>query len=117
MPSNSLKRFWNRVPSKENPANCASRGMPVSKLLSFDLWWKGPEWLSDNSKYNCIVNRSNNFNIIADPEALAALKSNTSTLVITVEDYNPIEYIVNRSSKWTKLVRVVAYMIKFADNY
>ncbi|XP_029174701.1 uncharacterized protein LOC114943277 [Nylanderia fulva] len=36
---------WNHVPSKNNPADCASRGLYASKLVSHPLWWAGPPWL------------------------------------------------------------------------
>ena len=37
---------WKHVISEENPADCASRGIFPSELLTHDLWWKGPPWLS-----------------------------------------------------------------------
>ena len=36
---------WHYVPTHENPADCASRGMMPSKLLNHQLWWEGPLWL------------------------------------------------------------------------
>ena len=38
-------RHWNHVDGKENPADCASRGMFPSELVDHTLWWNGPEWL------------------------------------------------------------------------
>ncbi|XP_015433443.1 PREDICTED: uncharacterized protein LOC107189427 [Dufourea novaeangliae] len=40
--SNSVWRF---VPGKENPADCASRGLSISQLQKHQLWWTGPQWL------------------------------------------------------------------------
>jgi len=40
---------WHHVSSKENPANCASRRLSASMLLSHDLWWNGPTWLKRSS--------------------------------------------------------------------
>ncbi|XP_070170386.1 uncharacterized protein [Polyergus mexicanus] len=40
---------WNHVPSKENPADCASRGLSPAELRDFELWWAGPAWLRSPS--------------------------------------------------------------------
>jgi len=36
---------WKYVPTKQNPADIASRGISVSKLACESLWWNGPEFL------------------------------------------------------------------------
>ena len=33
------------VPTLENPADCASRGLSPSELVEHSLWWEGPPWL------------------------------------------------------------------------
>ena len=40
-----LPNHWRHVNSIENPADCASRGLFPSELVSNELWWKGPKWL------------------------------------------------------------------------
>ena len=37
---------WHHVSSQDNPADCASRGLPPSQLPDFALWWTGPVWLT-----------------------------------------------------------------------
>ena len=37
---------WNHIDGRENPANCASRGILPLELLSHELWWKCSPWLS-----------------------------------------------------------------------
>ena len=37
---------WHHVPTLENPADCASRGLLPGELLDHSLWWNGPSWLS-----------------------------------------------------------------------
>ena len=34
---------WKYVPTEDNPADCASRGLPAADLLNHKLWWNGPE--------------------------------------------------------------------------
>ena len=36
---------WKHVPTQENPADCASRGLTPRELKEHDLWWNGPPWL------------------------------------------------------------------------
>ena len=36
---------WKHVPTLQNPADCASRGMMPQELLAHSLWWEGPSWL------------------------------------------------------------------------
>ena len=36
---------WHYVPTKQNPADCASRGLSARELLEHPLWWHGPPWL------------------------------------------------------------------------
>ena len=41
--------IWRHVPTEDNPTDLASRGGLVSK--ENQLWWSGPEWLSDPRKW------------------------------------------------------------------
>ncbi|XP_018403332.1 PREDICTED: uncharacterized protein LOC108780195 [Cyphomyrmex costatus] len=37
---------WRFVPGKDNPADCASRGLSVHEIEHHSLWWLGPSWLN-----------------------------------------------------------------------
>ncbi|XP_011685200.1 PREDICTED: uncharacterized protein LOC105448376 [Wasmannia auropunctata] len=39
---------WHHVPGRDNPADCASRGMSPRDLLVHSLWWRGPTFLSED---------------------------------------------------------------------
>uniref|UniRef100_A0A2H1VAB3 1-phosphatidylinositol 4-kinase n=1 Tax=Spodoptera frugiperda TaxID=7108 RepID=A0A2H1VAB3_SPOFR len=36
---------WQYIKSKENPADCATRGLTAPQLKDYGLWWQGPAWL------------------------------------------------------------------------
>lgn len=42
---NTHKESWSYVPSKENPADIASRGMSPKELKDCELWWHGPRFI------------------------------------------------------------------------
>ncbi|XP_036146423.1 uncharacterized protein LOC118646821 [Monomorium pharaonis] len=37
---------WRHVPGRNNPADCAFRGISPSELFKHPLWWTGPCWFS-----------------------------------------------------------------------
>lgn len=42
---NSKPEQWNHVSTKDNPADCATRGLTPDQLNKHSLWWNGPHWL------------------------------------------------------------------------
>lgn len=50
-------RIWRYVPGKENPADCATRGLQVDQLAQQSLWWNGPPWLIRNDRSLIIDHR------------------------------------------------------------
>lgn len=37
--------LWHHIPGRDNPADCASRGLFPGELGGHPLWWQGPSWL------------------------------------------------------------------------
>ena len=37
---------WRHVPTRQNPADAASRGVKATELKDHTLWWHGPAWLA-----------------------------------------------------------------------
>ena len=33
------------VPTEDNPADCASRGISAERVLNHQICWKGPSWM------------------------------------------------------------------------
>ncbi|XP_029662783.1 uncharacterized protein LOC115235262 [Formica exsecta] len=45
---------WRHVPTEDNPADCASRGIFGDEIINRELWWHGPPWLLfDSDKWPC----------------------------------------------------------------
>jgi hypothetical protein len=96
---------WHHVNTKDNPADCASRGIPPSQLADYELWWTGPQWLHTTD--TCIVKS----NAIHETE----LEMRLTTNVFNVNEI-PKEYIIYKYSSLIKLKRVVAYCLRFITN-
>ncbi|KAL7725745.1 hypothetical protein ACLKA6_000636 [Drosophila palustris] len=106
---------WHHVSTKENPADCASRGMLAADLLTFDLWWTGPQWLHDNGFIPASKHSAQSSLFISDNRVQEEMK--TTTMLSVAADNaatSPLDELVNRVSSWTKFVRIVAYVLRFA---
>lgn len=44
------KEVWFHVPTEQNPADLLSRGMGALELKYSNLWWQGPQFLSESSE-------------------------------------------------------------------
>ncbi|XP_039315197.1 uncharacterized protein LOC120359860 [Solenopsis invicta] len=98
---------WRHVPSLENSADPLSRGVMPDLLGDLDIWWFGPSWL----KLNENEWPSENFHTsdIELPEGRVA------ALVSGIEA-KPQYDIFNRFSKFSRLIRVVAFCHRFTKN-
>lgn len=97
---------WRHVVSEDNPADCASRGMSPSNLLRHKLWWKGPQWLSNNAA--------------AWPQqpSIADTDEETKVLVhIQTTSLDATSWIMLPSfSSWRNITRVTAWCVRFGHN-
>lgn len=59
---------WRHIPSKENPADCLSRGLSPTEILSIKLWWHGPEVLNSPVENLSEVFASPNLHNLEIPE-------------------------------------------------
>lgn len=95
---------WRHVRGKENPADCLSRGMSPKALLTHDLWWKGPEWLSlEPAHWPKQPNATS-------PADLPELRKS----VMTVQAVAP--ELGEKHSQFTKWIRIVAWILRFRNN-
>lgn len=95
---------WDHVKSRQNPADCASRGLFPRELVEFSLWWKGPDWLAEHESSWPKKNKD----LVTNEEE--------KTDKIKVFETTQTEEIFKRFSSLRMLIRVIAYCRRFVEN-
>ena len=98
---------WNHVESLQNPADCVSRGLFPSELLSHDLWWNGPDWLRLG-----IHQWPKSYSLPPNSPSEEADEICSHTAVVSAQSLIPLDQF----SSFTHLVRVTAWMFRFVCN-
>jgi hypothetical protein len=92
---------WRHVPTQPNPADLISRGVEPTTLSTSTLWWKGPQWLTQ------------------DPSSWPAAIVNTPLDNLEIRNVHITaqspEDIIQRFSKLNRLIRVIAYCRRFIN--
>ncbi|CAI6351321.1 unnamed protein product [Macrosiphum euphorbiae] len=96
---------WAHIPSTDNPADCASRGVLPSELPALKLYWQGPEFLR-----RC----PSSWPVGATMLPLSDLPE-VRVLSVTVDDQPPVVEWFDEFSSYDKLIRVVARVYRFID--
>ncbi|CAK1597961.1 unnamed protein product [Parnassius mnemosyne] len=97
---------WGHVPTDRNPADLISRGIDISALACLRLWWSGPEFLMyDISKWP------------SQPKNVETLPETRHDIILTAVTTHPknndcfIDF--SRFSNYSRLVRSMAYVLRF----
>lgn len=100
---------WQFVPGKQNPADCASRGLSASQLKQHTLWWIGPSWLRHSPE----TWPSGQFKQSSE----ANREARTRQIAITIR--NPSKDIkwdlLHKYSSLTRLLRITAICWRFIN--
>lgn len=100
---------WRHVPGVCNPADCLSRGMTPKALIEHNLWWSGPDWLQKSTVHWPIQNSK----VFTEIE----INNVSNMYTVTIDkDITPFEHIINSSSSWPKLLRIITYCFRFITN-
>lgn len=102
-------KFWYHVPTEQNPADCASRGIPTEELISHRLWWSGPDWLSQSSEFWPSQHLSQKLQDCPEVKELKIV-SNVVTQDVQQSD------LVLRYSSLQQLIRISSFCLRFAHN-
>ncbi|UYV64598.1 hypothetical protein LAZ67_3001266 [Cordylochernes scorpioides] len=101
----SYRNSWRHVSGKDNPADCASRGIMPAALSGHTLWWQGPTWLKDN---NFVQNQDNCYGRECHEEEKVALACQSRVSVCPE--------IVTKYSTFIKTRRIIAWCLRFITN-
>ena len=107
------KEDWGHCPGRDNPADLGTRGLIAAKLEKSDLWWHiGLEWLRVPKE-----DWPERQEIEEKPESTKELKKAVVSTVKVSDEVN-IENVIDvcRYSSKEKLVRVTAFVLRFAQN-
>lgn len=104
--SNTDPSKWFHVGSKENPADLLTRGLDPSLLISSNMWWKGPDFLS--SEPFVLPFQPDNLNSKEIPEMKQIRQSLLS--------FTRFDFPFERFSSLTRLKRSMAYCLRFVHN-
>ena len=100
--------MWHHVPTEENPADCASRGISARELRNHGLWWAGPPWLKLEP---VAVPRQPQK---AELESEQDKGAKATCMVVT--DVPPV-WLASRYRSYNKLVRVTAWVHRAGYNF
>ncbi|UYV61264.1 hypothetical protein LAZ67_1004155, partial [Cordylochernes scorpioides] len=104
----TLHSSWHYVISKNNSADCASRGITPSELVDHSLWWRGPTWLSD-------VNFEDPIQTQYDfPKEISGERRKTFSVFHSTNLLFP-DFIF-KYSNINELVRITAWIYRFVFN-
>jgi hypothetical protein len=104
---------WNYVPSKTNPADHASRGLPITDFIHLDEWKHGPTFLW-NESLNTFPSKSE-LNLVVennDPEVKGTVKIKACQ---TKVENDTMENLFKSTSSWYRLKRRVAWLLKIKE--
>lgn len=101
---------WRHVAGEENPADLNSRGASLSDLINSKLWWEGPDFLKTaaNTWPVDVISSVKREEDESDPPA--------TTLVVHTCEPNTLVDLIHKQSSLSRLVRVMAYVLRFVAN-
>ncbi|XP_063985390.1 uncharacterized protein LOC135166760 [Diachasmimorpha longicaudata] len=108
-----LKAIWRHVSGKENPADCASRGISPNELVDHPLWWSAPSWINqdpDNWPQSTIdVSKMDTPEVAKEAKPVPAHPARMKI--------SKVAELLNRYSKMAKLLAVTATINRAIDRF
>lgn len=110
------RTYWHHVPSKENAADIASRGVLPSSLVNLDLWWHGPQWLVNDESLWPVTNT-------AGDSAGTNIEQKTTNIVNTLltsqcsPPNHPLFVLFTNNSSFSKIIRIICFVRRFLSRF
>lgn len=95
---------WRHVPTDSNPADYISRGVDLKSIQSLEEWWSGPSFLKKGKSFWPVTPSAER--VLPELRPEVALHSFETDLSNNFIDFN-------RFSNYLRLVRAVAYLLRF----
>ena len=107
---------WRHVPSKSNPADEMSRGLPASTFVRSSPWLTGSKFLlkSESEWPDQLEGKLGKLN----DSPLFETKANVLTILVSIKEAvvdPPMDRFVKYFSSWHRLKRAAAWLVSFAD--
>jgi len=101
---------WRYVPGKENPADCASRGIGASEIEQQSLWWSGPSWLKQSPDTWP--------KLPSLPSSAIDLEAQPTHALVSLRDRQETSWnLLERYSSLSKLLRITAMCKRAARRF
>lgn len=104
--ANSTAEDWQHVPTEQNPADYASRGLDAEELVQNPFWWNGPDWLPSYPEGAPVAAEPANYGDIAE------IDRETKKPKVLLAGIRPQDWIGARYSSFTRLYGVTAMITK-----
>ena len=102
---------WNYVTSKQNPADYASRGLPVSEFVLRNDWKYGPKFLWNDPT----ISKNEDVDLTIEHEDPEVKKTPKIRSCPTKVEKDIIENLFESTSSWYRLKRKVAWLLKIKE--
>lgn len=109
---------WHYVGTKDNPADCITRGVKPQELANLDLWWNGPCFLRHSEyEFSTVLDLPNELPemkpcLPPQPGAHVGALSGVVSLPLLHGELD----IFKKYSDIQKLKRIIAYILRFFNN-
>ncbi len=98
---------WQYIQTSQNPADHASRGLTVQKLLRSETWLSGPKFLWEKEETWTPCKVQSNIDE-GDPE----VKGQISMNAVSIQNSNATCQLISYYSDWKRLKTAVAWILK-----